>query len=131
MTTTLSDGTTTVTLEDDLDWTDEFSWSPIVQTVDPSVTGASLVQIGTRQSGRPITLQGDAQRGWTRLPVVQQLDAWSHIAGKVLTLLLRGVERQVMFRHHESPAFDAKEIWGEVPTLASQEFAVTIKLMEI
>lgn len=131
MTTTLSDGTTTVTLEDDLDWMDEFSWSPIVQTVDLSVTGASLVQVGVRQAGRPITLQGDERRAWVKFPIVQQLDAWSHIAGKVLTLVIRGVSRQVMFRHHDTPSFDAREIWGEVPTLASQNFAVTIKLMEI
>lgn len=129
--TTLSDGTTTLTLPDDLDWQDEFSWSPVVQTAEPSVTGAVLVQIGTRQAGRPITLVGDEQRAWVRGDVVTALDAWSHVAGQVLTLMLRGVSRSVIFRHHEAPAFDSREIFGEVPTLAAQQHAITIKLMEI
>ena len=131
MTTTLSDGSTTVQLPDDLDWTDEFAWSPISQTTDDSITGALLVQIGTRAAGRPITLLGGEQRAWCKYPVVSQLDAWSHIPGQALTLTIRGSARQVIFRHQEPPAFDAREIWGDIPTLASQDFALTLKLMEI
>ncbi len=129
--TTLSDGTTTLVLPDDLDWSDEFSWAPVVQATDYSITGALIVQTAARQTGRPITLVGSESRAWVRQPVVLQLDTWSHVAGQVLTLVMRGVSRQVMFRHTDAPAFDAREIWGEVPTLASQEFAVTLKFMEV
>lgn len=129
--TTLSDGTITLPLPDDLDWTDEFAWAPVVQATDYSITGALIVQVATRQAGRPITLVGSESRAWIKQPAVLQLDAWSHVAGQVLTLVMRGVSRQVMFRHADAPAFDAREIWGEVPTLASQEFAATLKLMEV
>ena len=131
MTIALSDGLITVTLPDDMDWTDEFSYSPIVQSVNESVTGASILQIGVKQAGRPITLRGTTERAWIKLPIVQQLYSWSRVAGQTMTLSLRGTARQVVFRHHESPALEAQEIWGEVPILASQEMAVTLKLMEI
>lgn len=132
MTTTLSDGITTVTLPDDLDWTDEFAWTPVQQTVEQSVTGALLVQTGTAQAGRPITLQGADDRAWLRgYAAAAQIDTWSHVAGKQLTLVLRGAARTVIFRHHEAPAFEAREIFGEVPGSETQQFNITLKLMEI
>ena len=41
--TTLTDGTTTTTISDDLMWADEFAWAPVEQTVERSITGALIV----------------------------------------------------------------------------------------
>lgn len=127
----ITDGANSVTLPDDLDWTDELSWSPVQQSAEPSITGATIVQIQARQSGRPITLEGTDTR-YVSGAGVAQLHAWSQAPGHELTLTLRGVSRAVIFRHHDTPAFTAREIFGRVPTLdASQSYEITLKLMEI
>lgn len=127
----ITDGANSVTLPDDLDWTDELSWSPVQQSAEPSITGATIVQIQARQSGRPITLEGTDTR-YVSGAGVAQLHAWSQAPGQELTLTLRSVSRAVIFRHHDTPAFTAREIFGRVPTLdASQSYEITLKLMEI
>lgn len=127
----ITDGANSVTLPDDLDWTDELSWSPVQQSAEPSITGATIVQIQARQSGRPITLEGTDTR-YVSGAGVAQLHAWSQAPGQELALTLRGVSRAVIFRHHDAPAFTAREIFGRVPALdASQSYEITLKLMEI
>lgn len=127
----ITDGANSVTLPDDLDWTDELSWSPVQQSAEPSITGATIVQIQARQSGRPITLEGTDTR-YVSGSGVAQLYAWSQAPGQQLSLTLRGEARNVIFRHHDAPAFTAREIFGRVPTLdASQSYEITLKLMEI
>lgn len=47
-----------------LRWSDEFSWTPIAQTVDYSLTGALILQEGERLAGRPLTLSGGRRWAW-------------------------------------------------------------------
>ena len=54
----LSDGTTTLALPPDLEWQDEFDWTPVEHSTDYSNTGSLIVHEGERQDGRPITLFG-------------------------------------------------------------------------
>ena len=37
-------------------WQDEFDWSPALSAQEYSLTGALVIDAGTRQAGRPITL---------------------------------------------------------------------------
>ena len=97
MTTPLSHGATTVTLPGGLDWTDEFTWSPVEQTATPSVTGALIVQIGSRVSGRPITLDGRDSRAWIKRAQCDQLNAWAALPGAEFSLFVRGQARTVLF----------------------------------
>ena len=53
----LADGAT-LTLPDDLLWSDEYAWTPTVASTSYLITGALLIQWATRQAGRPITLVG-------------------------------------------------------------------------
>lgn len=92
----------TVSLPDDLDWPDEFGWSPVTQKTEHSITGALIVDIGVRAAGRQITLRGDADSAWTTREVAGQLQAWAAIGGAVMTLMLRGTTRQVMFDHERN-----------------------------
>ena len=129
--TTLTYGATTLTLPDDMLWTDEFTWQSVEQRSEYSITGALIVEASAKQSGRPITLEGTDSR-YVSGAGVAQLHAWSQTPGQQLTLTLRGVARSVIFRHHDAPAFSAREIFGRVPTLdASQSYEITLKLMEI
>lgn len=45
-------------------WVDEFNWTAPVQAHEYSITGALIVDVATRQAGRPITLQGVDDHGW-------------------------------------------------------------------
>ena len=54
----------TTQLPDGLRWLDEFGWSPVAQSTAQSLTGALLVQEGTRTAGRPLTLSGGINYAW-------------------------------------------------------------------
>lgn len=111
MSITLSAGVTTLTLDPDLLWADEFEWAATEQSVERSVTGALIIQAGTRLAGRPITLQPeDDAAAWMTRADMTQLQAWADAAGQVMTLTLRGVAHHVMFRHHDGGAFSASPV---------------------
>lgn len=88
---------TTLTLPDALNWSDEYTWSPVEQTKTYTTTGALLIEEGVKQAGRPITLEGAEDATWCTRAMVEQLHAWANTATLVLTLTLRGVERTVTF----------------------------------
>lgn len=106
MSITLTVGGTTLTLHEDLYWSDQHSWHPVEQTVERSVTGALIIQAQSRLDvGRPITLVCiDEKASWMPYATVEQLRNWAAVAGQVLTLTLRGVTYSVMFRHQEGSA---------------------------
>lgn len=127
----ITDGLTTVTLPDDLIWTDRHAWSPVEQTVATSITGAALVDLGTRQNGRPITLSGDERHAWMTYAVVDQLKAWADVAGKQLTLTIGATSFDVLFRHHDRPAIDVNPVVDFNTPDAQDFFFGTLKFMEV
>ena len=54
----------TMSLPRSLVWVDEFQWTAPLRAQEYSITGALIVDVATRQAGRPITLQGVADHGW-------------------------------------------------------------------
>jgi hypothetical protein len=106
MSITLTYSATTIELPEDLMWTDEFDWHPVVQSEVYSTTGALIVSTGVRQAGRPITLRPEEgiepsarSSGWITRAVLLQLQAWAAVPGREMVLALRGVNRDVIFRH--------------------------------
>ncbi len=128
---TLTDGVTPITLPDDIFWTDEFTWSAIKQEVEPTITGALIVESATLQAGRDITLESGDNFAWLTRQQVDQLQAWKNVAGKELTLTIRGVSRTVIFRHHESDPLTATMVLYHSSPDAGTYYVVGIKLMEI
>lgn len=128
---TVSDGITNVTLPDDIEWQDERAWQPVVQAAEFGITGALVVEAAAKLAGRPITLAGGDDRAWVARSVVDQLAIWHGIAGKQLTLNLRGVVRSVMFRHHEGNALEAKPVADVADPPADWPHVMTLRLMEI
>ena len=96
---TLTKGTETITLPQDLFWQDEFEWSPVSQSVEYSTSGALLVDIAVRQAGRPITLSGESNSAGITRQDLQTLSAWEKLPGQVFILNLRGQSFEVIFDH--------------------------------
>lgn len=123
---------TTLALSDRLDWADEFDWHPVEQASSYSTTGALLIDVATRQAGRPITLQGSDTQAWMTRAEMQQLAALAAIPGAQLTLVLRGVGREVVFDHAQG-GFSAQPVWrlldGEVD--AELLYRPTLRFLEI
>lgn len=129
---TLSYDDTTLELTPRLLWTDEFAWSPVDQKTSFSTTGALLIDVGLKQAGRPITLEGAASAAWIERSQCLQLEAWAALPGINLVLTLRGVERDVVF-DQERGAFEAQPLWElldgeEYPT---QIFIPTLRFIEV
>lgn len=66
-------------------WTDEFDWQALAQSSPVySLTGAMVIQQGTKQAGRPIGLNGDDTR--TTRADLATLQAWADVPELELTL---------------------------------------------
>lgn len=78
-------------------WADEFNWTALAQS-DPTytLTGAMIIQQGTKKAGRPITLNGDNTR--TTRADLAKLQAWAEVPELKLTLRHpQGKTYQVIF----------------------------------
>lgn len=115
---------TTVTLPDALSWADEYTWSPVEQTKTWTTTGALLIEEGTKQAGRPITLEGSEDRTWCTRAVVDQLHAWAQTAGRVLVLTLRGVAHNVTFDHERGALQGLPVLFYADAAIASDDWYV-------
>lgn len=128
---TLADDSTTLTLNPDLFWSDEYNWNPVGQEVERSVTGANIIQVAGMVSGRPITLEPeDDSSAWSTRSEVEQLRNWAAVPGKELDLTLRGVTRKVIFRHQDG-GFEARPVLHYREMVAGDFYLVTIRLMEV
>lgn len=110
---TLSDGVASVELHKDLLWQDEFTWNKVVQRSQRTLSGGQITQTATLNGGRPFTLAPeDDSSAPTPREVLVQLRNWAAVAGKQMTLTLRGIDYPVVFRHPDdengAPAVEAK-----------------------
>jgi hypothetical protein len=123
---------TAVTLPDALSWADEYTWSPVEQTKAYTTTGALLIEEGLKQAGRPITLEGVEDRTWCTRALVDQLHAWAHTPGIVLTLILRGIPRTVTFDHEKGALQGLPVLFFADGSIQSTDFYVpTLRFLEI
>lgn len=127
---TLSDGTTTIELNKDLYWSDESDYSPVKQAVDPTLTGGIVVQAALMTAGQPITLQPDGDDTWTTRDVLDQLRNWAAVPMQELTLTLRGVTHQVLFRHQDG-GLVSTPVRHTDDVDPTDQYLCTIRLMEI
>lgn len=129
---TLSDGTSTLELSPDLTWSDENNWFPVEQTAQRTITGALVISASTRIAGRPITLEPeDDSSAWMPHTSVATLRNWAAVPGKELTLTLRGVARQVVFRHHDGTGLEASPVKTYRDVQDTDFYTCVLRLMEI
>lgn len=134
MATTLSDGTTTVTLSRDMTWSDEHNWHPVAQTVQRGLTGSLIIQAAQMTKGRPITLEPiDDESGAMLRSIVAQLRNWTAVPGQQLTLTLRGIARTVIFRHQDGSGLESRPFieWATEELDDSDYELCVLRLMEI
>jgi hypothetical protein len=109
--TTLTDGTTTVTLPDSMQWVDEFDFSPVTQDVQRTIGGGFIVQEGSLSYGQPVTLQG-GENVWTTRQVLKQIQTLASVPNKALVLTLAdGRTFDVIFRRDNGNPFSAVPLW--------------------
>lgn len=131
MSITLSDGTTTISLNNDLFWSDEHQWNPVQQTAERTVTGALLVSTATLVAGRPITLEPeDDSSAWMPRATVEALRNFAAVPGKELTLTLRSVAYAVIFRHQDG-GLTARPVVHYNDADSGDWYLCTVRLMEI
>lgn len=132
MSTILTDGTTTVTLTADLLRTDQHAWSPVRQAVTATLTGALWIDVSEMQAGEPITLSGSADNaGAITRAQFAQLRALANMPGQVFTLTYQGAAYQVMWRHEEPPALDARDLIDYADPLPTDWVIPTLKFTRI
>lgn len=134
--TTLTRGVTTIELPEDLQWTDEFAWTPVGQVVTPTLTGALIIEEAAQQAGRPITLVSQ-RNGATLVAVVTRttvaaLQAMAAIAGARMTLTLSDARVfEVAWRHDGGSAFTAEAMKHIVPPEPGDLYLITLKFMQV
>lgn len=123
----------TLILHHDLRWVDEHSWSPVVGNAEYSLTGALIIENGLRLAGQPITLEPpDDSMAWHTRAVVDQLYAWSKLPGQTFNLTLdNGQLYEVVFRHHEPPAMEAKPVANLASFVADDFWTIKLKFARI
>ena len=129
--TTLTYLSTTLTLPDDLLWADEFTWQPVEQRTEYSITGALLVQSGVRVAGRPITLAAeDAASGWFLRSMLDQIKTWAAVPEAEFTLAYRGANHTVIWRHQDT-AVDASPVVFYNDVQSSDFYRATLRFLEV
>ncbi len=136
MTTTLTDGITTVTLTDDLLRTDEHAWSPVRQSIAPTLTGALFIDVSVMQAGEPITLAGGIDRDGFPYGIITRADfatlrGLADLPGQVFTLTYRGFPHIVVWRHEDAPALDARDLIDYADPVESDWVVPTLKFTRI
>jgi len=124
---TLTNGSTTANLSDDLQWVDEFAWNPVAQKTGRTITGAFWVDAQPVTAGRAVTLQGDDNTGWASRADVVALHALAATTGP-LTLTLRGAAHSVVFDHEAGAAIEARAVVGYADVAAGDFYILTVRL---
>ncbi len=115
-------------------WTDEYTWSPVQTSEERSLTGALIIDVGTRIKGRPITLEATDNRGWHGMTktVVDALMALAAVPGETYPLTLAdGRAFTVAFRSADGQPITARPLVDRETPPADWPYITTIRLMEI
>lgn len=132
MSITLTYSGTTLTLPEDYFWQDENAWNPVEQTAQRTITGSVVISASQRLGGRPITLQPlDDGTAWMPYSMLSTLKSWAAVAGRVMSLTIRGSTRSVVFRHHDGSAIEATPIVHYSDVLSGDFYLVTLKFQEV
>lgn len=130
MSTTLVNGATTLTLSDDLLWTDEFDWAAVEQSQQYGLTGALILDSAAKVSGRTIRLEAGDDYGWMARSTLSTLRTWAGLAGQQFTLNYRSVAHTVVF-DHAAGAIDASPVLGCPDPIDADYYVVSLRFLKV
>lgn len=112
-------------LPDDMIWGDEFDFSPVGQTITPTLTGALIIEESALPTGRPITLKGVGTRA-----LVKQLKALESLINHQMPLImLDGIQRTVVFKRPGVVAVQLDAEYADPDD--SDPYNITLNLIEV
>lgn len=118
-----------IPLPDGLVWVDEFTTTQIAQSTTRTLSGALVVQTGTKIEGRPITLNG-AESGWITYADLQVLRNYLEAnADATMVLNFRDNEFNVILDASEGSALSAQPVVDYSTPEASDWYTMTLKLL--
>lgn len=118
-----------ITLPSDLEWQDEFDWTPVAQVSERTLTGKMVIEEATKIKGRPITLVGGDNACWVPRSLVQSLVALM-TPDSVMTLDYHGTTYPVLWRHADTPLV-AKPVLRIRNPGADHKYTITLRLLEV
>ena len=120
-----------ISLPADLLWSDEWAASTVAQTVRRTLDGGLVVFYGEMGAGLPTPLESHPDAGWLTRAQGEAVGLRAASPGGLYTLSLRGQTWQVMFRHHDAPAFEAKPLVPLANPQPGDFYLATLKLMTV
>lgn len=120
-----------INLPSDLEWVDEYTWSPVKNKTDITLTGALIIQEAAQLTGREITLQGGTEASWVTRAVVDSLKAKSDIVDNIMTLSYHGRSFSVAFNRAGGNPINSRLIQRIANPQTGDYYSLTLKLMEI
>ena len=121
-----------IILPEDLWWEDETDWTPVDQEEGWSITGALMLDISTKLTGRPITLIGDESTAWVPRQTILDLIALAADPGREMTLTIHSLTFQVVFRHGDGKPVEADSLWRDTPPAGDDDYILkAIRLLTV
>lgn len=121
-----------VALSSSMLWTDRHAYSPVAQTVQPTLGGGIIVYSQSLTgAGQAVTLEALEDTGWITKAMLDQIKDMAAVAGAVYTLNFHGEVMSVMFRHDEAPAVDFKPLTPKSVPEQTDYYIGTLKLFKV
>lgn len=118
----LTKGASVLALPDNGLWIDEWDWRPVQERVEYTAAGTQARDLGTRLSGRPVTLQL-----WLPRSAVATLYAWAADAQATLSLVWAGQTLALVFDQTKG-AFTATPVQAWATYNTTDYYRVTLFL---
>ncbi len=136
LTITLSDGETTLLLDPDLWWSNEFDDAPVARATERSLTGALIVYSGLKVGGRSIMLKNPNDRAaWMTRAALEQVKAWEALPTAIFELDIRGRKFNVIYDCENGPAVSTSLattfVADPVPGGKGDWYLVTLRFKEV
>jgi hypothetical protein len=118
-----------IELPADLEWVDEYSWSPVQQNIKTTLTGALVIPEMAQLAGREMTLEGD-ETVWITKAVLEQLRIKANTANLTMVMAYHGIDYNVKF-HRQQPPISARLIVPFQNPQPDDVYSLTLRLMHV
>jgi hypothetical protein len=116
-----------VSLPSSLQWIDQYSNTPVTQTLKHTLSGNAVYYSSPNINGTPITLAGGTDYGWMKKSVLDQVLAMSKEVGTAFTLTMGSDTFSVVFDHTQGNALTAKPLYPYATPSDDDYYIVTMK----